>query len=382
MNYSCILKKIIIGSLLIALFFFVCKISLFYVPFIIAYVVSILVEPIIKFLNKRTNFSRKVNSIIVLATISILLVTILVWGTIKLVSETTNLLSVLNTYLDKTMAFVNDMTKRINIYNLNLSEEVIKVFESSTNDFINTVVNYIKNILSQIIKYISSIPNILINIIITILATYFITSDKFYILDRMEHHLSKKMMGKIINHTKQITSSLGKYLKAEITLSIITFIVVLTGLNIFYLLGMEVEYPILMALLIGFVDALPILGAGSIMIPWGIILLLNKNTSLAISIFGLYIFTLVEKQLLEPKLVSNNIGIHPIFTLIAMYTSFKMIGLIGLLVRTYYPNYFKKYLFRNFRQRNYEFYCRRGLIYNSCWNIATIRNANSGVFRF
>ena len=148
----------------------------------------------------------------------------------------------------------------------------------------------------------------------------------------MEHHLSKKMVGKIVLHAKQITSSLGKYLKAEITLSIITFLVVLTGLNIFYLLGMEVEYPILIAILIGFVDALPILGAGSIMIPWALILLLNKNTALAISIFGLYIFTLVEKQLLEPKLVSNNIGIHPIFTLIAMYTCFKIIGVIGLLL--------------------------------------------------
>ena len=345
MNYSCIIKKIITGIILILIFFMACKISLFYIPFIIAYIISLLVEPIIKFLNKRTSFSRKVNSIIVLATITILLIGILVWGGIKLVSETTNLLSMINTYLDKTINLVNEITKKINIYNLNLSEEVISVFENSTKDFINTVVNYIKNFLTQIIKYISSLPNILINVIITILATYFITSDKFYILDRMEHHLSKKMVGKIVTHTKQITSSLGKYLKAEITLSIITFIVVLTGLNIFYLLGMEVEYPILMALLIGFVDALPILGAGSIMIPWAIILILNKKTSLAISIFGLYIFTLVEKQLLEPKLVSNNIGIHPIFTLIAMYTSFKMIGIIGLLVRTYYPNYFKEYFF-------------------------------------
>lgn len=332
MNYSCILKKVGIGVLLLILFFIACKLSIFYIPFIIAYIISILLDPIIKFLNKRTSFSRKVNSVIVLALISIIIIGILIWGGIKLVSETTNLLNVLNTYLDKAMNFVNEITNKINIYNLNLSKEVIEVFEKSTTDFINTVANYIKNILSQIIKYISSLPTILINIIITILATYFITSDKFYILDRMEHHLSKKMVGKIVTHTKQITSSLGKYLKAEITLSIITFLVVLTGLNIFYLIGMEVDYPVLIALLIGFVDALPILGAGSVMVPWSIILFLNKNSSLAISVFGLYIFTLVEKQLLEPKLVSNNIGIHPIFTLIAMYTSFKIIGVIGLLV--------------------------------------------------
>lgn len=332
MNYNCIIKKVFVGILLIVLFFIACKLSMFYIPFVIAYIISLIVDPIIKWLSKRTNFSRKVNSIIVLATIFIILITIIIFGGIKLISETTNLLSGLNTYLDKTMNFINSLKEKINLENLNLSKDVINVFENSTTDFINTIVNYIKNVLTGVLKYITSIPNIFINIVITILATYFITSDKFYILDRMEHHLSKKMVSKIMRHTKQITKSLGGYLKAEITLSIITFIVVLTGLNVFYLMGMEVDYPILMAILIGFVDALPILGAGSIMIPWAIILFLNSNTNLSIAIIGLYIFTIVEKQFIEPKLVSNNIGIHPIFTLIAMYTSFKIIGVIGLLV--------------------------------------------------
>ena len=343
MDYFCILKKFFIILIIAVLFLGAYKLSIFYIPFIIAYLISLVVEPCIKWINKKTHISRKVSSIIVLATIFLFLIGIIILGGVKLVSETTNLLGGLNTYLDKMLKFINDIKK--NLTNFNLSKEVINIFEKSTTDFINSIGNYIKNLLTTTLKYITSLPNILINIIITILATYFITSDKFYILDRMEHHLSKKMVGKIVMHAKQITSSLGKYLKAEITLSIITFIVVLTGLNIFYLLGMEVEYPILMAILIGFVDALPILGAGGIMVPWAIILLLNKNTALSVSILGLYIFTLVEKQLLEPKLVSNNIGIHPIFTLIAMYTCFRLIGVIGLLVRPHYPNHFEKYFF-------------------------------------
>lgn len=347
MDYFCILKKLLIILTIAGLFFLTYKLSLFYIPFIIAYLISLIVEPCIKWINKKTHISRKVSSIIVLATIFLFLIGIIILGGVKLVSETTNLLGGLNSYLDKILKFINDIKDRL--LNFNLSKDVINIFEKSTTDFINSIGNYIKNLLTTTLKYITSLPNILINIIITILATYFITSDKFYILDRMEHHLSKKMVGKIVMHAKQITSSLGKYLKAEITLSIITFIVVLTGLNIFYLLGMEVEYPILMAILIGFVDALPILGAGGIMVPWAIILLINKNTALSISILGLYIFTLVEKQLLEPKVVSNNIGIHPIFTLIAMYTCFRLIGVIGLLVRTYYPNHFKKHFFRYIR---------------------------------
>ena len=87
-----------------------------------------------------------------------------------------------------------------------------------------------------------------------------------------------------------------------------------------------------MALFIGFVDALPILGSGTVMVPWSIICGLNGDLKLGIAIIVLLVIMSIIRQLLEPKLVSKNIGVHPIFTLIAMYTGFKIIGIIGLLV--------------------------------------------------
>lgn len=332
MSYLSILKKIIIGILIIVSFLLIFKLTIFYIPFLIAYIISIIIDPIIKFVNKNVHISRKVSSVIVLATIFIIIATLLVWGIVRLVAETTNLLEGLNIYLEKTLNFISEKVSNFDFSKYKVSNDVINIFENATTDYLNTITKYLKDVLTKVLNYITSLPNMFINVIITILATYFITSDKFYILDRMEHHLSKKMVGKITKHTKEITSSLGGYLKAEIILSIITFMVVLTGLNIFYLVGMNVDYPILMAIVIGFVDALPILGAGSVMIPWSIILFINSNNSLAFSVIGLYIFIVVLKQLLEPKLVSNNIGIHPIFTLIAMYTGFKFIGIMGLLI--------------------------------------------------
>ncbi len=332
MSYLSILKKFIIGILIIVSFLLIFKLTIFYIPFLIAYIISIMIDPIIKFVNKKIRLSRKVSSVIVLATIFVIIAALLVWGIVRLVAETTNLLEGLNVYLEKTLNFISERVSSFDFSKYKVSDDVINIFEDTTTDYLNTFTKYLKDLLTKILNYITSLPNMFINVIITILATYFITSDKFYILDRMEHHLSKKMVGKITKHAKEITSSLGGYLKAEIILSIITFMVVLTGLNIFYLIGMNVDYPILMAIVIGFVDALPILGAGSVMIPWSIILFLNSNNSLAFSVIGLYIFIVVLKQLLEPKLVSNNIGIHPIFTLIAMYTGFKLIGIMGLLI--------------------------------------------------
>ena len=87
-----------------------------------------------------------------------------------------------------------------------------------------------------------------------------------------------------------------------------------------------------MALFIGFVDALPILGSGTVMVPWAIVSGLNGDLKLGIAIIILFAIMSTIRQFLEPKLVSKHIGTHPIFTLIAMYTGFKFLGVIGLLV--------------------------------------------------
>lgn len=79
-------------------------------------------------------------------------------------------------------------------------------------------------------------------------------------------------------------------------------------------------------------DALPIFGSGSVMVPWAIISACNGDMQLAISVFLLWIFMSVVRQLIEPRIVGNKIGIHPIFTLIAMYTGFKVMGVMGLFI--------------------------------------------------
>lgn len=86
----------------------------------------------------------------------------------------------------------------------------------------------------------------------------------------------------------------------------------------------------MIAVAIGFIDALPILGSGSIMIPWAIISGLNGDLTLGICILTLWIIMTLVRQFVEPRIVSGNIGIHPIFTIVAMYTGFKFLGVLGM----------------------------------------------------
>ena len=215
---------------------------------------------------------------------------------------------------------------------LHLPAEVKEIFNNSTGSVIETITNWIRNFLNSLMGIVTSIPNIAIYFAITVMALYFMCVDKIYILDQIEHHLPKIWVMKLGRHMRELIKTLGNYLKAEATLVLVSFIISVIGLYILSFAGFKIEFPLLIALGIGFVDALPILGSGTVMVPWAVICALNGELNLGIAIIVLFIIMSIVRQFLEPRLVSKNIGVHPIFTLLAMYTGFKIIGILGLLI--------------------------------------------------
>jgi sporulation integral membrane protein YtvI len=330
--FTKVLRKILILIITLISIFLLFKLALFYVPFLIGFIISLLIEPIIKMISRKTNLTRRTSAIIVLLCIFTILITLIVWGSVSLISESADLLQSLNIYIEKIYNQIQKYINSIEFDKLEIPGQVISIIETSANNFLDFITKWVSGFLTSILQGITSLPVIGIYIVITILSTYFICVDRLFILDQFEHHFPKIWVRKFRIHLKKLISTLGSYLKAEATLILISFIEVLTGLCIFKWIGLNIEYPLLTALGIGFVDALPILGSGTVMIPWAIISAVNGDLQLGIAIFVLYVIILVVHQLLEPKIVSNNLGIHPIFTLIAMYTGFKISGIIGLFI--------------------------------------------------
>ena len=327
-----VIKKIINVLLIILGIYIGIKLTIFYIPFLIAFIISLIIEPGIKFFMKKTKTTRRCSSILIFVIVFSILIGAIIWGTISLISESTNLLQGLNLYIDKAYTQVQDIISKISVTRIGASSNITNLIQEASREILLKLSTWLTNFLTKLIEIITSIPTMAIYTVITILSLYFICTDKIYILDLLEHHMPKKWVEKIGKHIREITKSLGGYLKAEAILILVSFIISVIGLYIFKLIGMNVKYPLLMALGIGFVDALPILGSGSVMIPWAIIEALNGDFKLGISIIVLWIIMSIVRQFLEPKIVSGKIGIHPIFTLIAMYTGFKIIGIMGMLI--------------------------------------------------
>lgn len=331
MNYWVkVLKKVVITAITIFFVYLGFKLAIFYMPFLIAFIISLILEPGIRFLMKKCNITRKKSAILVLIVITLIIIGIISLTSSSLITEGSNILGNINQYAEEAINKIQGLKNSIT--HLNIPESIIVTLEKTSTDLINTISALIRNTLKSGISIISSVPTIAIYFVITILSLYFLCTDKVYMVDQMEHHLPESWVRKIYVHTKEITKLLGNYIKAQSILILISLLITLIGLYIFHFVGFNVKYPLIYALGIGFVDALPIFGSGTVMIPWAIISASTGDIRLGISILVLWAIITVTRQLLEPKIVGKHIGVHPIFTLIAMYTGFKMIGLIGLFI--------------------------------------------------
>lgn len=333
MNYwSKVFRKIVILLFSILGIYLAFKLAIFYIPFLIAFILSLLIEPIIRFCMRNFKWRRRTSAIVVFVVVLSLLIGFLAWGIFALISESSNLLNSLNGYVEKISYQFTEITSKIDLSKLKVSNEIIEMIQSSGEELLGTVASWTKNALTSLLNVITSLPSIGIYTVICVLALYFICTDKIYMIDQLEHHFPKIWVKKLTKHIREISKSLGHLLKAEAILVLVSFIVCLIGLYIFKLIGLNVPFPLMAALGIAFVDALPIFGSAAVMIPWAIIAACDGDLTLGISLIVLLAIMGMIRQFIEPRVVSGQIGIHPIFTLIAMYTGFKLIGVLGMLI--------------------------------------------------
>ena len=201
--------------------------------------------------------------------------------------------------------------------------------EESIPEIISQINMSLTTMLASIIGILAIVPNLLIATIVMFVAAFFITKDQ----DKL-----KSLEMKVYSH-KCFRNPLFKtfkedvwmvfigYVKAQLILMTITFTEVSMGLLI-----LKIPYAILIALGIGFLDALPVFGTGAVFIPWIIIVIFYKEYGLALGLFILYLVATLTRQSLEPKIISTQIGIHPLITLLTIYTGIKVFGVLGIII--------------------------------------------------
>jgi len=330
--YAKIMFKVLIIAFIGLCLFAAYKLAIFYVPFLVAILVSTMVEPLIKFFMNKCKLKRRASSIISLIIFTTIIGALLTFLIMSIVMESKALLAELNEPANNIYNWTMDFINNVKSGDIVIPEDVLQTVQSSIEGILSGAKNILISALSGVVNFASSIPTAITYGIITILAIIFICLDREYVFKIANKHLPKKWIDKAKEITEKTWTIAWNYIKAEAKLSGLCFIIVLIGLIAFKLFGLDVKYNVLMAVLIGFVDLLPLFGAGAVMVPWAIYLYFTGNPTLAIAVAILWGVWAILKQVIEPKFVSKEMGMHPIFTLIGMYTGFKLFGVLGLIL--------------------------------------------------
>ncbi len=324
-----IISKLMIIIILVLIYFVIAKSIVFLLPFIIGWLISIIIEPMVRLLNKKFKIYRGVSSFISIITFVViggLLISSL--GGL-LISELTKLSDKLPDITLRAKDFITYLDEIFQSFYISIFPNVANSISDTLYNFLNSLAKYIGVLATSSINVVTAIPNFLLFVLFTLLSAFFISKDKEkiykFIRVRIPDKIYKSKKLKILK--EDLILALLGYLKAQLILMTITFIQSAIGLT---LIG--VNYAILIAFIISFVDALPVLGSGSIYIPWIIVKLLTKDYNTAIFLLVLYLIITIVRQTLEPKILSSQIGLYPLVTLISIYLGIRIFGFIGIIL--------------------------------------------------
>ncbi len=191
--------------------------------------------------------------------------------------------------------------------------------------------SWITTPITGVISTASRIPSILISIVVTIVLSCFMTAD-YDLITRFVYCQFPKEKRKDLTRAKQLLKlNLGKMAKAYALIMLVTFTEVFIGLSIFKMLGLfQSNYIAVIAVVTSIVDIIPVLGTGTIVLPWAAYSLIIGDYGMAIGLLILYAAVTVIRQIVEPKLVAGQLGLPPFVTLIAMYLGLKIFGVLGV----------------------------------------------------
>lgn len=312
----------IIVAVLVAIY-----LCIYFWPFMVGVLIAIILERGINFITKKTKISRKsvgTMMVIIFYIILAMLITLLLITLIKEIIDIS--LKIPDIYNDLQLDY-EELYGNFKSLMSKTPDTIINTIYDIGKNALAEVINIVKDVVNSAINIIMSLPNLMVYIIVTFLATLFIVTDRRVILKGANEILPPKFTRKIINVISMSIKSLGSYLKAQCILISITFVELLVA---FFIL--KQPYPLTLALIVALVDALPILGTGTVLIPWSIYSFITGDIILGIALLVVYVIILIVRQLVEPKIVGEKIGVHPFLTLLAMYIGFRLLGLIGMIV--------------------------------------------------
>lgn len=299
-------------------------------PFVIAFIVAALLKRPTLFLAKKLHLSRGFVSVFmvifvygVVGTGIGLLISFTIGQLRAFAADLPNYLSALPDVLN---GLWTDFVELVQKLPETVSGPILSFIESAITDFSAPAMN-VGSVFGTVKNVAFSIPTILIFTIAMLVSTFYLLKDFDRIMAFLAAQIPDRVVESVTRLKKHMVTTLGRWFRAMGIIILITFAELTVGFLI-----IDLDYAVLIAALVALIDALPVFGTGTVLIPWAVYLLLTGSYSRALYLLLLYGIITVIRNIIEPRILGDHIGLNPLVMLICFYLGFITLGLVGMFV--------------------------------------------------
>ncbi|NMB02382.1 MAG: sporulation integral membrane protein YtvI [Firmicutes bacterium] len=301
-------------------------------PFIIGFLVAFVLQRGIQFLSAKLRLPKKLAAVFSVLLFYLVIGFLLFWFGMTLYAGIKDLVEkmpgIYSREVEPVIGQIFEYIERIMTrFDLSLVQ-LLEDFHDSVSQSIGKIVSDVSSMaIATVTSTVSWVPKVFLGVVLSIISSVFFAMDYEMITEFFTNLLPDKRRGLVGELQTFITGIGGKYIKAYSLLMLITFTEVAIGLSI-----LRVDGAFSIAAFTAVVDILPVLGTGLVLIPWALFHLIKGNLSLGLGLVLIYVVITVIRNVLEPKLVGQQIGLHPIVMLLCMYAGVRIFGVIGLFI--------------------------------------------------
>ena len=300
-------------------------------PFLIALLIAVIIEPWVVCCRRRLGFKRKFSAVVFSTLLVGGLLGVTGWLALRLLREAALWLEQLPEVLGRLPEMFAGLEQRVDAFLSACPDEVEEWMERGVARMADEGPGLLGELSGRVITWtsgcLSYLPFLLLFSVTTLLAIYYTALSYPDIVRFVKAQIPERWQTYARGVVRSLRSSLWKWMKAESLLCLITFCLLLAGF-----LMMRLPYALLLAAAITFVDALPVLGVGIALVPWGLFHLLLGDPWSGAALLALYGVITLTRSLLEPKLVAAQVGLPPLAALMAMYLGYSLFGLGGMIL--------------------------------------------------
>lgn len=312
-------------------FYLGSKLIIFFMPFVIGWIISMIANPLVRFLENKLKILRKHSSF---AIIVLVLAAVIGIGYLLVdfaIDEVANLIQQAPELYENFIADSQTAGTKLEGVYARLPMEVKDVLDTLKDSLGSTITRWMNTISQPTVsaagRFVKYLPTLFVMIIFTLLSAYFFVADR----EKMLAAMRKRTPGVVQERWRMVTASFkkafGGYFIAQFKIMAVVYVILLVGLLI-----LKVHFAAMVAFLIAFLDMLPFFGTGTALIPWAVFRFLAGDTKMAIALLVIYAVSQVIHQLIQPKLVGDSVGINPFYALVLMFIGFRFGGVLGMII--------------------------------------------------